>query len=114
MSLGPYTYVTMSIEPGSAPRIGVSFRTGELRANTYVIEDTRPCLVLDGGEAHVWVSTIGAGAVTDHDVTLAREIFNAASRYLADCERLHAQQAKPSASSADSHSSSDKVADAAA
>ncbi|MFF4623675.1 hypothetical protein [Nonomuraea jabiensis] len=30
-----------------------------------------------------------SGPVTDNDLTVAREIFNAAARYLADCERLH-------------------------
>ena len=38
------------------------------------------------------ISTTGGGPVTEQDVTLARQLADAAARYLADCERLHTEQ----------------------
>ncbi|GAA4599115.1 hypothetical protein GCM10023194_78310 [Planotetraspora phitsanulokensis] len=92
MTLAPYTHVTMSIQPGEAPHIGVSFHTPDLRASASVLNTGRPYLGLDSNEARVSVSTTGAGPVTTKDLDVARQIFNAAARYLADCERLHTQQ----------------------
>ncbi|MBE3012292.1 hypothetical protein IL992_24315 [Microbispora sp. NEAU-D428] len=46
------------------------------------------------------VSTTGAGPVSAEDLDIAREIFNAAARYLADCERLHAEHAQVTDSAA--------------
>ncbi|MCG5219610.1 hypothetical protein [Streptosporangium sp. KLBMP 9127] len=85
----PYTYVTVSLRPDKAPRVGVSFNTHDVRVCTLTTGGTRPYLDLTTREANVSISTSGAGPVTDQDVTLAREIFNAAARYLADCERLN-------------------------
>ncbi|MEV5743021.1 hypothetical protein AB0L30_23435 [Microbispora rosea] len=89
----------MSIDPGQRPRIGISFYASITRARARVLESGRPYLVLESGrpylvlesdEADVTVSTTGAGPVTSEDLDTAREIFNAAARYLADCERMHA------------------------
>ncbi|WP_327048822.1 hypothetical protein OG320_13620 [Microbispora sp. NBC_01189] len=96
MARGPYTHVSMSIDPGRRPRIGVSFYTPVLRAGARVLESGRPFLSLESDEANVTVSTTGAGPVTAGDVEVARQIFNAAARYLADCERLHADQSADS------------------
>ncbi|MEU8176371.1 hypothetical protein AB0C14_26155 [Microbispora hainanensis] len=92
MARGHYTHVSMSIDPGRRPRIGVSFYTPVLRAGARVLESGRPFLSLESDEADVTVSTTGAGPVTAEDVGVARQIFNAAARYLADCERMHADQ----------------------
>ncbi|MEU8194417.1 hypothetical protein AB0C10_11625 [Microbispora amethystogenes] len=96
MAHSPYTHVSMSIDPGRRPRIGVSFYTPVLRAGARVLDSGRPFLSLESDEANVTVSTTGAGPVTAGDVEVGRQIFNAAARYLADCERMHADQSADS------------------
>ncbi|MGI5285830.1 hypothetical protein ACQEVF_21160 [Nonomuraea polychroma] len=89
----PYTYVTLSMRPDTDPHVGVSFHTPRLRVRTgMLLSNPRPYLELGSHEADVHLSTTGAGPVTDADLALARQIFNAAARYLADCECLHAEQ----------------------
>jgi hypothetical protein len=92
MSSGPYTYVTLSMHPGKTPRVGVSFHTPAIWVRSGVLEDQRPYLDLVTDEANVSISSTGAGSVTDADVNTAREIFNAATHYLTECERLHTEQ----------------------
>ncbi|MBE3016302.1 hypothetical protein IL992_45235 [Microbispora sp. NEAU-D428] len=97
----PYTHLSMSIDPGERPRIGISFYASITRARARVLESGRPYLVLESDEADVTVSTAGAaGPVTADDLDIAREIFNAAARYLADCERIHAEHAQVTDSAA--------------
>ncbi|MFI7146985.1 hypothetical protein ACIBO2_18870 [Nonomuraea sp. NPDC050022] len=91
-NLGPYTYITLSMEPGSTPRLHISFHTADLNIRAGMLDSPRPYLEIASREANVSVSTTGAGPVTDADLNTAREIFNAAARYLADCERLHINQ----------------------
>ncbi|MFI7152596.1 hypothetical protein ACIBO2_47405 [Nonomuraea sp. NPDC050022] len=74
------------------PRLIVSFHTSEVQVAARVIDERRPYLAFSTSEADVSVSTTGGGPVTDADLALAREIYSAAARYLADCERLHAEQ----------------------
>ncbi|MGN9787177.1 hypothetical protein ACTMTF_37535 [Nonomuraea sp. ZG12] len=89
----PYTYVTLSLRPDSEPHVGVSFHTPRLKVSAGLLVSTpRPYLEFSSQEANVHISTTGAGPVTDADLNIAREIFNAAARYLADCECLHAEQ----------------------
>ncbi|MEU8397999.1 hypothetical protein AB0C28_22620 [Nonomuraea sp. NPDC048892] len=90
----PYTYVTLSMQPDSAPHVGVSFHTARLKVRSgLLLSNPRPYLDFASHEANVHISTTGAGPVTDDDLTIAREIFSATARYLADCEQLHAEQA---------------------
>ncbi|MEU6425615.1 hypothetical protein ABZ860_06920 [Microbispora sp. NPDC046973] len=96
----PYTHLSMSIDPGERPRIGISFYASITRARARVLESGRPYLVLESDEADVTVSTTGAGPVTAADLDIAREIFNAAARYLADCERIHAEHTQATDSAA--------------
>ncbi|MFF4771790.1 hypothetical protein ACFY05_02920 [Microtetraspora fusca] len=99
MKRTPYTYVTMSIDPDKPPRLAVSFYTPDLRVGASVLDSGRPYLSIESNEADIAVSTSGAGPVSRADVDIARQIFNAAARYLADCERLHDEQsATPRAS----------------
>ncbi|MFB4267256.1 hypothetical protein [Nonomuraea sp. GTA35] len=89
----PYTYVTLSMRPDSAPHVGVSFHTPRLQIRAgLLVSNPRPYLEFVSHEANVHISTSGAGPVTDADLDIAREIFNAAARYLADCELLHAEE----------------------
>ncbi|MEU8358220.1 hypothetical protein AB0C27_19595 [Nonomuraea sp. NPDC048882] len=90
MTLSPYTYVTVSMRPDQPSRFSVAFCSVELRARAWLGENGKPCFDLNASDASVTVST--AGPVTDDDLTVAREIFNAAAQYLADCERLHSGQ----------------------
>ncbi|MEW1844529.1 hypothetical protein AB0392_41855 [Nonomuraea angiospora] len=90
MTLSPYTYVTVSMRPDQPSRVSVAFCSAELRARAWLGESGKPCFDLDTSNASVTVSI--SGSVTDDDLTVAREIFNAAARYLADCERLHSGQ----------------------
>ncbi|MEW9551221.1 hypothetical protein [Nonomuraea sp. NPDC050783] len=93
MTLGPYTYLTLSMRPESTPHLGVSFHTPHLTVRAgLLLSDPRPYLEFTSHEANVHISTTGAGPVTDADLATAREIFTAAARYLADCEQLHAEQ----------------------
>jgi len=90
----PYTYVTLSMRPESTPQVGVSFHTPGLKVCAgLLLNKPRPYLEFSSHEANVHISTTGAGPVTDADLAIAREIFAAAARYLADCEQLHAEQA---------------------
>ncbi|MEV4159815.1 hypothetical protein [Nonomuraea dietziae] len=91
-TLGPYTYVTLSVQPDATPRLGVSFYTAELRVRAGLLDKPRPYLEFCTAEADVSISTTGAGSVSAADLATARQIFNAAARYLADCERLHTDQ----------------------
>ncbi|SDQ77681.1 hypothetical protein [Thermostaphylospora chromogena] len=93
MARDPYTYVTVSIRPAEPSRVWVSFCTPELDARAGVLESGRPFLDISSTAAGVTISTTGAGPVTAADLETARQIFNAAARYLADCERLHTTQA---------------------
>ncbi|MEV0419993.1 hypothetical protein [Streptosporangium canum] len=88
----PYTYVTAVLR-GGVIRLDVAFSTSEVGVLAAVTDNKRPFLDLATPEAQVSVSTTGGGPVTEQDVSLARDIFNAAARYLTDCERLHAEQA---------------------
>ncbi|MEV4473394.1 hypothetical protein [Nonomuraea sp. NPDC049504] len=89
----PYTYVTLSMQPDCAPHVGVSFHTPRLKVRAgLLLSNPRPYLDFASHEANVHISTTGAGPVTEDDLTRARDIFNAAARYLADCEQLHAEQ----------------------
>jgi hypothetical protein len=96
----PYTYVTTIIQDGVA-RLGIDFHTSDVLVQALRARDIRPFLHLSTPEAQVTFTTTGGGPVTEQDVTLAREIFNAAVLYLADCERLRAEQPADSSDTAD-------------
>lgn len=96
MSSGPYTYATLTMRPDSAPHLSISFHTPGLRVSAGMLfNGPRPYLEISSRDADVHISSTGAGPVTATDVATAREIFTAAARYLADCERLHAEQSAP-------------------
>ncbi|MBB2914812.1 hypothetical protein FHS43_006124 [Streptosporangium becharense] len=87
----PYTFVTASIDEAGT-RLGISFRTSDLAVSVLGADRHRPTLDISGLQARVSISTTGGGPVTDQDLTLARQLADAAARYLAVCERLHADQ----------------------
>lgn len=98
MSSGPYTYVTLTMRPESAPHLAIAFHTPGLRVSAGLLfNNPRPYLEIGSRDANVHISTTGAGPVTGTDLATAHEIFAAAARYLADCERLHAEHAESAA-----------------
>ncbi|MGW0192085.1 hypothetical protein [Nonomuraea sp. NPDC003201] len=90
MSREPYTYVSMSLHGRDRAQLNVSFHTPRIRLENLVIQGTRPLLSMSTPEADVSISTTGGGPVTDQDLAVARALLDAATCYLADCERLHA------------------------
>jgi hypothetical protein len=70
----------------------VHFTSPDLDVRALLVNDQRPLLWFASREADIYLSTSADVAVTDRDLSLARELFTAASRYLADCERIHADQ----------------------
>ncbi|RVX46042.1 hypothetical protein EDD27_8884 [Nonomuraea polychroma] len=95
MNLGPYTHISLSMYGQDKPQLHVSFHTPAMRVGTLLVKQVRPVLCLETSEACVMISTTGGDRVTDQDVNLARQIVEAATRYLADCERLHADRSAP-------------------
>ncbi|MEV6866789.1 hypothetical protein AB0M44_38055 [Streptosporangium subroseum] len=87
----PYTRAVVTLDEDGT-RLDTAFRTPYLSVSALGADGGRPFLHLSSREAQVVISTTGGGPVTEQDVTLARQIADAAARYLADCERLHAQQ----------------------
>ncbi|MEV0419367.1 hypothetical protein [Streptosporangium canum] len=86
----PSTHVTAAIREG-VTRLDIAFYTPYLQVMVLGVGSTRPILDFYSPEGQVSISTTGAGPVTANDVTLAREIADAAARYLAECERLHTE-----------------------
>ncbi|GLW07895.1 hypothetical protein Misp01_30250 [Microtetraspora sp. NBRC 13810] len=84
----PYTLATASIDE-EGTRLSISFNTPDLSVTVLNADHERPFLNLANRQACVSITTTGAGPVTAQDLTLARELFNAAARYLSECERLH-------------------------
>lgn len=90
----PYTLLTVLLHPEGDPSVRIGIHTPHLRPRAGTLpNDSRPFLEFSSAEADVHISTTGAGPVTQADLDTAREIFTAAARYLAECERLHAEQA---------------------
>ncbi|MFF3440824.1 hypothetical protein [Streptosporangium sp. NPDC002721] len=87
----PYTRAAVTLDDDGT-RLDTSFRTPHLSVTVLGTDGGRPFLHLSSREAQVVISTTGGGPVTERDVTLARQIADAAARYLADCERLHTDQ----------------------
>ncbi|SNT62870.1 hypothetical protein SAMN05216276_109417 [Streptosporangium subroseum] len=87
----PYTRAVVTLDEDGT-RLDTSFRTPHLSVMALGAEGGRPFLHLYSPEAQVVISTTGGGPVTEQDVTLARQIADAATRYLADCERIHIEQ----------------------
>ncbi|MEU0479356.1 hypothetical protein ABZ260_09260 [Streptosporangium sp. NPDC006013] len=87
----PYTRAVVTLDEDGT-RLDTSFRTPYLSVTVLGAKGGRPFLHLSSREAQVIISTTGGGPVTERDVTLARQITEAAARYLADRERLHTEQ----------------------
>lgn len=63
-----------------------------IRVRCLKTERGRPFLDVSTDAASVVISTSGGGPVTGADVALARTLHEMTGRYLAECERLHAER----------------------
>ncbi|RCG29089.1 hypothetical protein DQ384_22390 [Sphaerisporangium album] len=91
-----YSYTTISMRPGQSPRVGVSIHPDEhVSVHYYPAEDDPHAFIgIDYGDAQVNIGTTKDTTVTDTHVKFARNLFEAAARFLADCERLRDQHTR--------------------
>jgi hypothetical protein len=89
-----YSHTTIYSRPGEPTHIGVSFLldTTAWIAAIGVGKD-RCHLHIDHGDVTVNIGPIDATQLTATDVTVARRLADAAATYLAECDRLLAEQA---------------------
>ncbi|MFG1879368.1 hypothetical protein ACGFIV_31470 [Sphaerisporangium sp. NPDC049003] len=90
-----YTYTTIALEPGTAPRVSVSVYPDERARVSYFppVIDTRAFLSVQHGDTGVFIGLTSDTVVSDTHVRFARELFESAARFLADCERLRDEHA---------------------
>ncbi|GII89484.1 hypothetical protein Ssi03_74740 [Sphaerisporangium siamense] len=90
-----YSYTTISMHPGQSPRVGVSIYPDQHASVHYYPagNDPHAFIGIDHCDAHVTIGTTQDTVITDAHVTFARSLFEAAARFLADCERLRDQHA---------------------
>ncbi|MFG1941320.1 hypothetical protein [Nonomuraea sp. NPDC048826] len=88
------SYTTISIKPDAEPRIGVSIHPDKLTKVDYYAADQHTCvfLCIRHGACQVFISTTSDTEITGEHLRFANELVEAATSFLADCERLHAEQ----------------------
>ncbi|MGV9385782.1 hypothetical protein ACWDRB_58950 [Nonomuraea sp. NPDC003707] len=93
MSTG-YSYTTIQVTPNEEPRIGVAIYPDSSARVTYFPADKSSHAFIDiaFAAAHVSIGTTKDAEITDERVAFARQLLDAAAAFLADCERLHAEQ----------------------
>ncbi|MFI7440796.1 hypothetical protein [Nonomuraea indica] len=88
-----YSYTTISIDTGEEPRITVALHPdASARVAYYPTNSSRPFIDIEHAGARVIIGTGPDAKVTEQHVTFARHLLDAAAAFLADCERLHAEQ----------------------
>ncbi|MGA4994300.1 hypothetical protein [Nonomuraea bangladeshensis] len=89
-----YSYTVIRVRPDEEPRIGVSIYPDSSAQVTYYPAGKGSHAFIDIAFAatHVSIGTTRDTEVTAERVAFARELSDAAAAYLADCERLHAEQ----------------------
>jgi len=88
-----YSYTTISMAPGQAPRVGVSIYPddkAEIRYFPTTEDGSRAFIAIDHGPAHINIGLSNQTSVTDAHITFARNLVAAAVALLADCQRLKA------------------------
>ncbi|MFC5820555.1 hypothetical protein [Nonomuraea harbinensis] len=88
------SYTTISIKPSEEPRIGVSIHPDALAKVEYYSADKHACafIRIGYGACDVFISTTSDTEITGEHLRFANELVEAATSFLADCERLHAEQ----------------------
>ncbi|MFI6921965.1 hypothetical protein ACIBIZ_18630 [Nonomuraea spiralis] len=89
-----YSYTVIRVRPNEEPRIGVSiYPDGQARVRYFPATNTTHAFIdIDYGAAHVSIGTSSDAEITNEHITFARQLLDAATAFLADCERLHAEQ----------------------
>jgi hypothetical protein len=78
-------------EADGSPRVRSYVRlTASTRIYCCTYEDAAPILTIHDGPADITITNPGRGEATGDDVAFARELADAAARYLAEVERLAA------------------------
>ncbi|GLW10317.1 hypothetical protein Misp01_54450 [Microtetraspora sp. NBRC 13810] len=89
-----FTYTSVSLAPGSEPRVAISVFLDESTEVSYfpTTPDGRAFIAIKHGKVSVHLGISSDAEIIDEDLRLARELHDATARFLADCERLHADQ----------------------
>ncbi|MEU8104594.1 hypothetical protein AB0C18_12835 [Nonomuraea muscovyensis] len=87
-----YSYTTILVRPDEEPRIAVAIHPDERTRVEYypAKEDSHAFPRVEYGPVAVTIGTRSQSQVTDEHVWVARQLFDAAAGFLADCERLRA------------------------
>ncbi|MEU9887072.1 hypothetical protein [Sphaerisporangium sp. NPDC051011] len=91
-----YTYTTISMHPGNPAHVGVNIYPDQHASVRHypVGDDARVFMSIDFDHTSVSIGTASDTTVTDTHVKFARDLFEAAARFLADCERLRDQHTR--------------------
>ena len=84
---------TASVQFGTGGVTEVESRlhpTGRTYINCHTYADSAPILSIDDAHVQVTISVPDAHWITEEDVTVARQLADAAARYLAELEKLAA------------------------
>ena len=93
-----HTNVSVSLATGQAPRVNVSlYPDGAARFEAAVLDSGVPLLKIEHGDAQVTVWPYVPDEITEGDIATARRLVEAATAYLSDVERIHADQADAAA-----------------
>ncbi|MEV0623115.1 hypothetical protein AB0I81_58045 [Nonomuraea sp. NPDC050404] len=89
-----YSYTVIRVQPDEQPHIGVSIYPDALAEVKYfpANERSHAFITITHGAADVTIGTTNTAEITDEHVTFARHLRDAATAFLTDCERLHAEQ----------------------
>ncbi|WP_214415593.1 hypothetical protein [Sphaerisporangium fuscum] len=90
-----YSYTTITMVPGESPRVGMHLYPDETATVRYFPPRDTPAafIGIDFADSQVNIGLTRDTSVTDAQVKFARELFNAAAAFLADCERLRDEHA---------------------
>jgi hypothetical protein len=97
-----YSYTTISMKPDQIPSVGLYVYPDEHARVSFIPgRDTSGSFIaIDFANSRFHVGLTSETRVTDVHVTFARGLFDAAARFLADCERLRDEHATESSEQA--------------
>jgi hypothetical protein len=86
-------FVSISVATSRDQRIGVSlYPDAATRFEAKVLGSGAPLLQIGQGDIEVSIWPHVPDEITDADIETARRLVQAATTYLTDCERIHAEQ----------------------
>ncbi|MBB5776772.1 hypothetical protein [Nonomuraea jabiensis] len=89
-----YSYTVIRVQPDVETHIGVSIYPDALAEVKYfpAKDNSHAFINITHGVADVTIGTTNNAEITNEHITFARQLLDAAAAFLADCERLHAEQ----------------------